>query len=100
VTLHPKERISIHHTFELVVDGTAPSGLTNTDGQLLDGADKGEPDSDYRAQLTWRNLVISPQVLRKYVPAKRTSVDVKTRSDAHAASSLPGRFAKSHASRR
>jgi hypothetical protein len=32
------ERISIHHCYELVVDGTAPHVLTNTQGRLLDGA--------------------------------------------------------------
>ena len=60
VTLHPKERISVHHTYELIVDGTAPHGLTNTLGQLLDGVDAGRPDSDYRTSLTWRNLVLDP----------------------------------------
>jgi uncharacterized repeat protein (TIGR01451 family) len=60
VTLYPVERISIHHRYELIVDGTAPHGLTNTRGQLLDGDDSGSPDSDYRAPLTWRNLVLDP----------------------------------------
>jgi Bacterial Ig-like domain (group 3) len=41
-------------------DGTAPHGLTNTFGQLLEGADSGRPDSDYRTALTWRNLVLDP----------------------------------------
>ena len=26
VTLHPKQRINIHHAYELIVDGTAPAG--------------------------------------------------------------------------
>jgi autotransporter-associated beta strand protein len=60
VTLHPVERISIHHSYKLIVDGTAPRGLTNTKGQLLDGANRGSPDSNYRAPLTWRNLVLDP----------------------------------------
>jgi hypothetical protein len=60
VTLRPVERISIHHRYELIVDGTAPHGLTNTRGRLLDGANRGTPDSDYRAPLTWRNLVLDP----------------------------------------
>ena len=60
VTLHTVERISIHHPYKLIVDGTAPRGLTNTKGQLLDGANRGSPDSNYRAPLTWRNLVVDP----------------------------------------
>ena len=62
VTLHPVDRISIHHRYELIVDGTAPHGVTNTRGLLLDGNDSGSADSDYRASLTWRNLVLDPPV--------------------------------------
>ncbi len=60
VTLLPVERISIHHPYKLIVNGTAPRGLTNTKGQLLDGANRGSADSNYRAPLTWRNLVLDP----------------------------------------
>ncbi len=60
VTLSPVERINVHHTYTLIVDGTSPHGLTNTQGQLLDGADKGAPDSNYVGALTWRNLVLDP----------------------------------------
>jgi hypothetical protein len=60
VTLHPKQRISIHKTYELTVEGTAPHGVINTFGQLLDGTDTGKPDSDYHTSLTWRNLVLDP----------------------------------------
>jgi hypothetical protein len=31
----------------LTVNGTAPSGLTNTDGLLLDGAYTGQPGSNF-----------------------------------------------------
>jgi hypothetical protein len=60
VILHPSQRISIHHTYKLIVDGTSPHGITNTLGQLLDGTDAGRPDADYRTTLTWRNLVLDP----------------------------------------
>jgi hypothetical protein len=60
VTLYPVARINVHHTYELSVEGTSTHGLTNTSGQLLDGADTGRPDSDYRTTLTWRNLVLDP----------------------------------------
>ena len=58
VTLHPTQRIDIHYTYTLIVDGNAPGGLTNSQGQLLDGADDGRPGSDYRGPLTLRNLVL------------------------------------------
>ncbi|MFI5454980.1 MAG: beta strand repeat-containing protein [Isosphaerales bacterium] len=60
VTLHPRQRINIHHAYKLIVDGTAPRGLTNTLGQLLDGVGDGRPDSNYRTSLTWRNVVFDP----------------------------------------
>jgi hypothetical protein len=60
VTLHPSQRISIHHPYKLIVDGTPPHGVTNTHGVLLDGTDSGHADSDYRTSLTWRNLVLDP----------------------------------------
>jgi fibronectin-binding autotransporter adhesin len=60
VTLYPVRRLSVHHGYKLIVDGTSPHGLTNTRGQLLDGTDSGSPDSDYRTTLTWRNVVFDP----------------------------------------
>ena len=60
VTLHPTQRIDIHDTYTLEVDGTAQGGLANIQGQLLDGVDDGQPGSDYRGPLTWRNLVLDP----------------------------------------
>jgi hypothetical protein len=60
VTLDPVDRVNIHHPYKLIVDGTSPHGLTNTSGQLLDGADTGSVDSDYVGLLTWRNLVLDP----------------------------------------
>ncbi len=69
VTLHPSQRINVRYTYKLIVDGTAPHGLTNTLGLLLDGADSGRPDSNFRAPLSWLDLVISPRLLKKYRPS-------------------------------
>jgi len=60
VTLHPSLRINIHHRYELIVEGATAGGLSNTQGQLLDGNDDGTPGSNYRASITWRNLVLDP----------------------------------------
>ena len=56
VTVVPVERLNIHRKYRLTVNGTAPSGLSNPSGVLLDGAGNGQPGSNYVASLTWRNL--------------------------------------------
>jgi hypothetical protein len=67
VTLRPSERISIHHIYKLTVQGTKAGGVADTQGLLLDGADAGNPGSNYRATLTGRKLVIEPASIRKSV---------------------------------
>ena len=79
VTLHPVQRINIHYRYELIVDGTAPNGLTNTGGQFLDGMNSGAPDSDYRASLTWRNLVLDPPGPRPSNRSKNITIKPKKR---------------------
>ena len=56
VTLVPAERLNIHRRYRLTVNGTAPFGLTNPSGELLDGAGNGHPGSNYVTSVTWRNL--------------------------------------------
>ncbi len=60
VTLHPKDRIDMHHTYKLTVNGASKSGLTSTSGLLLDGKDSGKPGSNYVAKINWRDLVLPP----------------------------------------
>ncbi len=67
VTLHPSQRINIHHRYTLVVDGKSPGGISSTEGQLLDSTNGG-PGSNYRNPLTWRNLVLNP-------PSGKTTVE-------------------------
>ena len=43
VTLHPSQRINIHYRYELIVDGTAAGGLSDAQGQLLDGKTTARP---------------------------------------------------------
>ena len=66
VTLKPKERINLHHTYRLKVVGTGPGGVMGDDDILLDGAGNALPGSDYVASLTWRNLVLTPAEARRY----------------------------------
>ena len=56
VMLQPSQRLNIHRTYHLTVNGTADPGLTNLSGTLLDGAGNGQPGSNYVTTLTWRNL--------------------------------------------
>ena len=83
VTLHPAQRIDIHYRYELIIDGMSPNGLENTYSQLLDGSASGQPGSDYRAPLTWRNLVIDPAASKPKAShkTKTTTGSVKVKSD-------------------
>ncbi len=67
VTLRPVDRINLHHTYHLTVIGTGPDGVRSTTGLLLDGTHKGTADSNYKGTLDWRNVVLTPAELRKYV---------------------------------
>ena len=100
VTLRPKQRINIHHRYTLVVDGTAPGGVTNSRGVLLDGTNSGHPDGDYRAPLTWRNLVLTgPVAARSSRPgieaARKAAREILGRPQSHEtrarSESAPGR---------
>ncbi len=88
VTLRPKERINIHERYTMVVDGTAPGGLTNAQGVLLDGTSSGHPNGDYRAPLTWRNLVMTRPVAARssrsgIKAARKTAREIPGRPQSH-----------------
>ena len=97
VTLHPRQRISIHHTYKLIVNGSAQNGLTDAKGRFLDGADAGQPGTDLRTPLTWRNLV-SPESSRS--PKKSSAKLNLISAPAHAVSHGAGLFTRSLGSRR
>jgi hypothetical protein len=56
VTVQPRPLINLHHPTQLLVMGTPPTGVTNTAGVLLDGANTGRPGSDFSTFVTRRNL--------------------------------------------
>ena len=57
VTLYPKYRINLHHTYKLTVDGATPSGLTDSSGLLLDGKkQRHTPAATMWVQSTGRTL--------------------------------------------
>ena len=57
VTLTPGLAFSAHKRNTLTVNGTAPGGLTDLQGRLLDGSDDGKPGSNFLALLTGRQAV-------------------------------------------
>jgi hypothetical protein len=56
VTLRPAQLLNISKTYRLTINGTAPSGLTNSAGVLLDGAGTGQPGSNFVTSITSSNL--------------------------------------------
>ena len=57
LTLHPSERLNLHWTYHLIVNGSAPYGLTDTQGDLLDGLANGRSGSNYVKAITKANWV-------------------------------------------
>ena len=66
MTLRPRTRINIHHTYHLTVIGTGPTGVNDSSGLLLDGANNGRPGSNYTGTLTWGNVMWTPAEAKKY----------------------------------
>ena len=103
VTLHPFRRINLHHRYKLIVVGTDPGGLTSAQGQLLDGADNGQPGSNYRTTLISRGLA-DPPLKKSFKELKGVSRNEKTKAApapvlVHEAELFTGRFVfgqKSH----
>jgi hypothetical protein len=56
VTLRPAQMLNIFKTYRLTINGTAPSGLTNSAGVLLDGAGTGQPGSSFVTSITSSNV--------------------------------------------
>jgi hypothetical protein len=81
VTLHLAERISIHHPYKVTVIGTGLKGVTNVQGQLLDGNDSGQPGADYHLDLTWRQLVLG-HVSREFL-IRDHIIHTRPRVEAH-----------------
>jgi virginiamycin B lyase len=61
VTLAPARRLNLHQSYRLTVIGTPPTGVTDTSGNLLDGALTGMPGTNYVAIVTALDLHIPPK---------------------------------------
>ena len=56
VTLEVAPRLNLRLAYTLTVNGTTASGLTSTTGLLLDGANTGQPGSNYVTSISASNL--------------------------------------------
>jgi hypothetical protein len=56
VTLIPHVRLKLRRHYLLVVSGTAPSGVEDSSGNLLDGANTGRSGSDFETLVGPENL--------------------------------------------
>jgi hypothetical protein len=72
VRLFPDRRLDIHYHFRLAVHRSAPQGVSDVLGRLLDGAGSGYPGRNQTTVVTWRNLVFGSPWRGAY-PAPATS---------------------------
>ena len=56
VSLTPVVRLPLNKTFRLIVNGSAPSGLTNTTGQFIDGDSNGSPGGNFVTTISRTSL--------------------------------------------
>lgn len=61
VTISPAQRLDLHQSYRLTAIGIAPSGITDAEGKLLDGALNGYPGSNFVAIVTGGDLKITVQ---------------------------------------
>ena len=58
VTLYPSQRLNLHWTYMLVVNGKTPDGLTGASGIPLDGSGQGQSGTNFTTSVTWKALAI------------------------------------------
>ena len=82
VTLMPAQRLILRQTYTLKINGMAPSGLTNPEGLLLDGAGNGQPGTDYITSLTESDLAgpASQRPIAAIVKARAKSMVVQVKT--------------------
>jgi hypothetical protein len=62
VTITPKKAFALAKAVELTINGTAPSGLQDSTGQLIDGADNGTAGSNAVALIRRTGVTLNPAV--------------------------------------
>ncbi|WP_168189463.1 beta strand repeat-containing protein [Paludisphaera borealis] len=59
VTLYPSQRLNLHWTYTLVVNGKTPNGLTGASGIPLDGSGQDQPGTNFTTSITWKALAVA-----------------------------------------
>jgi parallel beta-helix repeat protein len=86
VTLEPASRVYLFGHYQLVVNGSTPTGVAGATGLLLDGRGNGVPGSDYLATFGKEILAGPNKPLRI---ARRSLHHQNLRTTAHASSHAP-----------
>jgi hypothetical protein len=63
VTLTPQKKLAANKLMELIIDGQPPSGLQDSNGQLIDGNRNGQPGSNATAVLKGKTVSITSAVI-------------------------------------
>jgi uncharacterized delta-60 repeat protein len=79
VTIHPSHQLNLHWTYTLIVNGTSPTGVTDTSGRLLDGTRTGIPGSNYKTSVDASLLVVTPATPRAAIALKLSALRVHAR---------------------
>jgi hypothetical protein len=79
VTIHPSHQLNLHWTYTLIVNGTSPTGVTDTSGRLLDGIRAGIPGSNYKTSVDASLLVVTPATPRAAIALKLSAFRAHTR---------------------
>jgi large repetitive protein len=85
VTLALGQRLTLSNTYRLTINGVPPSGLTNPDGVFLDGANTGQPGSNFVTSITRSNLAgsASQRPVAAVVKARARSLILRVKSAIH-----------------
>ena len=63
VTLTPQKKLAANKLMELIINGQPPSGLQDSNGQLIDGNGDGQPGSNATAVLKGKTVSITSAVI-------------------------------------
>jgi hypothetical protein len=58
VTLSPSQRLNLHWSYKLVVNGQTPNGVTGASGVPLDGSGQDQPGTNFVTTVTWKALAV------------------------------------------
>ncbi len=93
VTLTTVDRVYLYGTYQITVNGTPPSGLTNTSGQFLQGQGSGHPGTNY-VQTFGESILAGPNMTSSMSRATRARILKTWRHELAYASRIATRIAK------